>query len=172
MPQIKKRDYMDLPGPGNHVELQVTHNDGRVDTFKSEAYSKSYECINNARETVAKHAVCHLKSEMLNKDTEQSIKKVSVDSSPLPIPIQRPRGAPRKGKEHVEMLKNILVDKMEKEPVNYSEIKQRGVKYQCTAYHSCFPREGIKGEWRRSKQDAKQTAAEAALDYLAKNSVI
>ena len=172
MQQIKKRDYKDLPGPGNHVELLITHNDGRVDTFKSEAYCKSYECINNAREIVAKHAVCRLKSEMLNKDTEQGIKKVSGNSSPLPIPIpvQRPRGAPRKGKEHVEML-NILVKKMKKEPVNYDEIEQRGLKYQCTAYHSCFP-EGIKGEWRRSKQDAKQTAAEAASDYLAKNSAI
>ena len=61
---------------------------------------------------MAKHAVCHLKSEMLDKDTEQSIENISGDSLPLPIPAQCPKGAPRKGKERVEMLKNIFVDKM------------------------------------------------------------
>ena len=90
----------------------------------------------------------------------------------MPKSSSTPRQIPRanvKNNEWLQELKNVLVDqcgyKISDDNYKINSPTRNPPKFQCTFIHKCFPKE-ITGEWRRSKQDAKQSVAKRVLEYF------
>ena len=160
--KIKRREYKDIPGSGNHVMLLVVlANDKRIE-FNSQKFSPSYDCINNAREKVAEKAVHSIHQGSVQPTTRQNESEV---------PRQIPRAI--KCNEWAQELKNVLVDQYGFKiiPSNYEyEIHSTGKspKFLCTFTHEKFPLP-IQGDWSNSKKEAKQSTARKVLDYFYQN---
>ena len=169
---LKDRKYTDQQGDGYHVILIITLTDGTDMEFNSSTIKLCFDCINDAREAVARHAVEFLQQ---NPIVTPPIHPTPSPTSPTPTtmpsthdPItkltSRGKGLPPL-KKCVEELKNFIVDKKRLEAPCYIEIPVDGEQqFRCSVKHQLFGE--IIGDLQRSKKDAKQSAAKKALEHL------
>ena len=137
--KIKKKDYIHLRGPGNHVDLQVTFMDDMIEHFSSNNYHEAYDTSNQAMETVAKKAV------------ERLVERQ-----------QHHRSAHIEEREALQALREFLGDKRYQDiSCSFEESNNLNHKFLCTISHEFFPCQ-ISGGWKRSKVEAKQSAAKIA----------
>lgn len=172
---LKDRKYTDQQGDGYHVSLTLTLTDGTDMEFNSSTIKLSFDCINDAREAVARRAVEFLRQNPTVTPpihpTPPPIPPTSTTISPIdPIPnhmvhhTSRGKGLPTL-KKCVEELKNFIVDKKRLEAPSYIEIPVDGEQqFQCSVKHQLFGE--ITGDLKKNKKDAKQSAARKALEHL------
>ena len=160
--KIIKKEYVDLAGPGSHVDLTITFPNNDTFPFSSRKYCLEYDCINNAREKVAEKAVEFIDSMGFNS-LSPVLERQQFSRSDSSV---SPSGNP---KESVQELKNFLVDKkgftLNDDNFTFEESGENaGKKYKCTIHHEWFDHE-ISGNWRKSKKEARQSAAQKALEF-------
>lgn len=165
---IRDRKYADQQGDGYHVSLTITLADGTDMEFNSSTKSPSFDCINDAREAVARRAIEFLQ--------QNGIFTPPTLHPPTPMPLPKsPDDLTSRGigkglppfKKCVENLKNLIVDKMKLEAPSYNEIPvDAEQQFRCSVRHQLFGE--ITGDLQRSKKDAKQSAARKALELLQK----
>ncbi len=158
--KIIKKEYVNLTGPGSHVDLTITFPNKETRSFSSRNYSREYDCINNAREKVAEKAVEFIDLEDMGCNSLSPAQQFSRSVSSASPPSVNP-------KESVQELKNVLVDKMglklNDDNFKFEESGENaGKKFKCTIHHDWFDHD-ISGDWHKSKKEAKQSAAKKAL---------